>query len=230
MMFNPFPCATDDSNLVADRMNLTNTFSFNNSSAPFAFDFIVQKTENTQFLYYGLESNRVDGQEVVLKSTPVGQLYLQTSFNHRKTQNRSSCFASRQYLVEAFSLETLVRLQLQNKLTGDLSGQYVYKNNLQGGEYVRRYHAETTWTYRWLNKGTLSLSVEYVFLNGKVGESSAVSYFMLDGLSLGGNLIWTAASQVSLTQFLQLAFQYQGRAMRGHAVIHTGSITVNALF
>ena len=230
MMFNPFPCSAGDSNLVADRMSLTNTLFFNNSNAPFAFDFIVQKTENTQFLYYGLESNRVDGQEVVLKSTPVELLYLQASFNHRKTQNSSSCFTSRQYLVEAFSLEMLVRLQLQNKLTGDLSGQYVYKNNLQGGEHVRRYHVETTWIYRWLNKGTLSLSAEYVFLNGKVGESSAVTYFMLDGLSMGGNLIWTAASQVSLSQFLQLAFQYQGRAMRGHAVIHTGSITVNALF
>ena len=230
MMFNPFPCSIEDTNLVADRMNLTNTFSFNNSNAPFAFDFIVQKTENTQFLYYGLESNNVDGQEVVLKSTPVELLYLQTSFQHRKTQNSSNCFTSRQYLVEAYSVDALIQLQYRNKLTGTLSGQYVNKRNLQGEEHVRRFRIETSWMYRWINKGTFSLSAEYVFLKGDVGETSAVSYFLLDGLSLGRNLLWTANVQVSVSQFLQLMLQYQGRAMQGHAVIHTGSITVNALF
>ena len=230
MMFNPFPRATEDSNLVADRMFLTNTFSFNNSSSPFAFDFVVQKTSNTQYLYYGLEKNSVDAQEVVLKSTPVELLYLQSSFNHKKTRNSSSCFASRQYLVDAYSTETLVRLQLKNKLTGSLSGQIAYKRNLQGDEYVRRVNIESMWMYRWLNKGTFSLSAEYVFQKGNAGENSAVSYFMLDGLSLGGNLIWTVNCQVSVTQFLQLMLQYQGRAMQGHNVVHTGSVTVNALF
>ena len=230
MMFNPFPCATEDSNLVADRLNLSNTFSFNNSGSKFAFDFIIQKTDNTQFLYYGLESNRVDGQEVVLKSTPVDLLYLQTSFQHRKTQNSSSCFASRQYLVEAYSADALVQLQYRNKLTGSLSGQYVDKRNLQGMEHVSRYRIETSWMYRWLNKGTVLLSAEYVFIKGDVGENSAVSYFLLDGLSLGKNLLWTASCQVSVSQFLQLVLQYQGRALQGHAVIHTGSITLNALF
>ena len=230
VMFNPFPSTKEDSNLVADRMNLSNTFSFNNTSSVFAFDFIVQKTANTQYLYYGLERNYVDGQEVVLKSTPVELLYLQSSFNHRKTRNSSSCFASRQYLVETYSTETLVRLQLMNKLTGSLSGQIAFKRNLQGNEYVRRVHVESSWMYRWLNKGTVSLSAEYVFLKGDVEDSSAVSYFMLNGLSLGANLLWTANCQVSVTQFLQLMLQYQGRAMQGHKVIHTGSVTINALF
>ena len=230
MMFNPFPCTTTDTDLVADRFNLTNTFSFNNSNSPLAFDFIVQASENTQFLYYGMESNRIGSQEVVIKSTPVELLYLQTSFQHRKTRNSSSCFASRQYLVEAYSTNALVRLQYRNKLTGTLSGQYVEKRNLQGTERVRRYRVETSWVYRWLSKGTVSLSAEYVFMRGDVGESSAVSYFLLDGLSLGRNLLWTVNSQVSVSQFLQLILQYQGRAMQGHAVIHTGSITVNALF
>lgn len=230
MMFNPFPCNTEDTNLVANRFNLTNTFSFNNSNSPFAFDFIVQKTDNTQFLYYGLESNRIGSQEVVIKSTPIELLYLQTSFQHRKTQNSSTCFASRQYLVEAYSADALVQLQYRNKLTGSLSGQYVNKRNLQDKEFVRKYRFETSWMYRWLNKGTISLSAEYVLMKGDVGESSAVSYFLLDGLSMGRNLLWTVNCQVSVSQFLQLMLQYQGRAMQGHAVIHTGSITLNALF
>ena len=82
-MFVPFSRSNEDTNLVANRLLLTNTFSFNNGSSPFAFDFIVQKNDNTQFLYYGLETNSVDYQELILKSTPITQLYLQRNPHHR---------------------------------------------------------------------------------------------------------------------------------------------------
>jgi len=67
-------------------------------------------------------------------------------------------------------------------------------------------------------------------MGGEAGESSTVSYFMLDGMSMGQNLLWNVTGQLSVTQFLQLTLQYQGRAMQGHAVIHTGNVTVSALF
>lgn len=229
-MFIPFSFSETDSNLVANRTNITNTFSFNNSSSKFAFDFIVQDASNTQFLYYGLETNKVKYQEVILKSTPISPLYLQTSFLHKNTLNRSSYFSSRCYLVEAYSTDLLVRLQLWNRLTASVIGQYAYKVNRQGEEQVHRYRAELAAEYRILEKGTFSLSAEYVYLNGEVGQNSSVSYFLTEGLSKGQNLLWTAACQFSITQFLQLSLQYQGRAMQGHAVIHSGNVTVSALF
>jgi hypothetical protein len=230
-MFVPFARnAADDTNLVAQRLTFTNTFSFNNSSSPFAFDFIVQKNANTQCLYYGLETNTVDYQEIVLKSTPTPPLYLQTSLQHRNTRNSSNCFPTRQYLVEAWSAEQMVQLQFQNRYTASLKGLYVYKANRQGEEKVQRYNAEMSFIYRMLNLGTVSLSAEYVYLKGNVGENSTVSYFMLDGLTLGRNLLWTVSGQIAVTQFLQLAVQYQGRVLQGHPVIHTGSVTLNAVF
>ena len=229
-MFIPFTFSDTDSNLVANRTNITNTFSFNNSSSKFAFDLIVQNASNTQFLYYGLETNKVKYQEVILKSTPITPLYLQTSFLHKNTLNHSSYFSSRCYLVESYSTDLLIRLQLWNRFSASAVGQYAYKINRQGEENVRRYRAELLAEYRMLDKGTFSLSVEYVYLNGYVGQNSSVSYFLTEGLSMGQNLLWTAACQFSVTQFLQLSLQYQGRAMQGHAVIHTGNVTVNALF
>lgn len=230
-MFVPFARnATEDTNLVAQRLTFTNTFSFNNSSSPFAFDFIVQKNANTQCLYYGLETNTVDYQELVLKSTPTPPLYLQTSLQHRNTRNSSNCFPTRQYLVEAWTAEQMVQLQFQNRYTASLKGLYVYKANRQGEEKVQRYNAEMSFIYRMLNLGTVSLSAEYVYLKGNVGENSTVSYFMLDGLTLGRNLLWTVSGQIAVTQFLQLAVQYQGRVLQGHPVIHTGSVTLNAVF
>lgn len=229
-MFNPFPKAGEDSNLVANRLNLTNTFSFNNSSSYFAFDFITQTNANTQCLYYGLETNKVDLMELILKSTPVAPLYIQTAFRRKMTRNSSSSFASRQYWVSDCSVEQEFRLQFVNRFTASLKGLYSYKDNTEGDEYVQRYNAEFSFLYRMLNRGTVSLSAEYVYLKGDIGQNSSVSYFMLDGLQLGRNLLWTLSGQISVTQFLQIAVQYQGRAMQNHAVIHTGNITLNALF
>ncbi len=229
-MFNPFPKIGEDSNLVANRLNLNNTFSFNNSSSVFAFDFITQTNVNTQLLYYGLETNRVGSQELILKSLPFEQFYIQTSLLHKVTKNSSTCFESRQYSVEAYSVEQEFRLQLKNRFTASLKGLYAYKDNKEGDENLQRYHVELSLLYRMLNTGTISLSAEYVYLKGDVGENSTVSYFMLDGLNMGRNLLWTLSGQISVTQFLQVAVQYQGRAMQGHSVIHTGNITLNALF
>ena len=229
-LFLPFSFSDTDTNLVANRTNITNTFSFNNSNSKFAFDFIVQDASNTQLLYYGLETNKIEYQEVVLKSTPIELLYLQSSFQHRNTRNHSTYFSSRCYLVESYSSDLLVRFQWQNRLTVGLTGQFAYKRNRQGEEQVHRYRSELSAEYRMLEKGTLSVSAEYVHLTGDVGQNSSVSYFLTDGLSLGRNLLWMASCQFSITKFLQLSVQYQGRAMQGHAVIHTGNVTVNALF
>ena len=229
-MFNPFPKAGEDTNLVANRLNFTNTFSFNNSSSYFAFDFITQSNANTQYLYYGLETNKVDLLELILKSTPVAPLYIQTNLQRKITRNSSTSFESRQYWVSDYSVEQEFRLQFVNRFTASLKGLYSYKDNREGAEYVHRYNAELSALYRVLNRGTVSLSAEYVYLKGDVGQNSSVSYFMLDGLQLGRNLLWTLSGQISVTQFLQIAVQYQGRAMQGHAVIHTGNLTLNALF
>jgi len=229
-MFNPFPRAGEDTNLVANRLNLANTFSFNNSGSYFAFDFITQTNGNTQFLYYGLETNKVDILELILKSTPVTPLYIQTNLRRKMTRNTSTTFESRRYLVEDYGVEQEFRLQLLNRFTASLKGLYSYKNNREGEEYVHRYNAELSLLYRMLKMGTISLSAEYVYLKGEMEQNSSVSYFMLDGLRLGRNLLWTLSGQISVTQFLQIAVQYQGRAMQGHPVIHTGNITLNALF
>ena len=229
-MFVPFAPVREDENLVSERLMLSNTFSFNNSSSPFAFDFIVQKSSNTQLLYYGIETNTVDNQELVLKSTPVQVLYLQTSLLHKNTRNNSSYFKTRDYLVEVFSLGQEFRLQFQNRVTASLTGQMAYKRNRMGEEQLRCYRAELSGLYRMLNRGTVSLTMDYVYMQGDVGENSTVSYFMLDGLNLGQNLLWTLSGQISITSFLQLVVQYQGRAVQHHPVIHTGSVTLNALF
>ena len=125
-----------------------------------------------------METNNVEYQELVLKSTPVQLLYLQTSLQHRKTRNSSTCFTSRNYLVETYSALQEIRLQFQNRFTATIKGMYAHKENRQGTEKVHQGNAELSLQYRMLNRGTISLSTQYVVLKGTAGQNSTVSYFI----------------------------------------------------
>ena len=81
--------------------------------------------------------------------------------------------SSRDYFVEAWSAQQEVRLQFQNRYTASLKGMYAHKTNLQGAEKVQQYHADLSFMYRLLNRGTVSLTAEYVYMKGDVGENSS---------------------------------------------------------
>lgn len=227
-MFLPF-LIKDDENTVANTLNLANTLSFNNANSKFAFDFTVQKTNNKQFLYYGYESNNTDLQEVTLKSTPLEQLYLQTMFQHRRNQNKST-FNSRNYSIESYNINEEIRLQFQNRYFAVLTADYAMKNNLEGNEKLNSLQLGLSFIYKWLNRGNISVSGEYVNIRGRSGDNSTVSYQMLGGFSVGQNFAWNIDSSIAVSEFLQLSLHYNGRAVSGQKVVHYGNVSISAVF
>lgn len=228
-MFQPFIIYDDGENTVANVFNLSNTLSFNNSNSKFAFDFTVSKTNNTQFLYYGSETNSVELQDVTIKSLPIEQLYLQTFFQHKQTDNKSSLY-SRNYLIECYSLRQDIRLQFLNRYITTIYAEYSMKNNLQGIDKINLIQAGLEFSYRWLNRGNVCVTGQYVNILGQCNPNSSASYYMLNGLSVGQNVIWTVDAKFSVSDFLQLSLQYGGRAVPKRPVVHYGNVSISAVF
>lgn len=228
--FNPFYANLEDTNLVNKTCSFTNTFSFNNSSSKFAFDFIVQKLQNKNLLYYGEETNFSDKQQVVLKSTPCRWLYLQTDYAHVEQQNNSSYMQNRHYVIESHEATGLLQLQFQNKYVAAVTYCYSVKRNRIGEEIVAKHEWQGMFNYKAARRGTIATQIKYVKISGQVQESNAVAYQLLNGLSIGHNAIWSLAYQVSLTDYLQLSLQYDGRKSEGHKAVHTGNLSVKAQF
>lgn len=228
-MLLPFALSSSDTAVVSQTTTLSNNFSFNDNSSKFAFELVVQKNINKQFLYYGFETIVVDLQEVVLKSRPVDQLFIQSVFRHRQTNNTSS-FSSRQFKVECYSIVNGLSLQFRNTHEAALSGEYSMKRNLGGIEKVNVLQFDVSYSYRIKKRGLAALSLQYVDIVGDTGDNSAVSYNMLNGLSVGRNVIWSADVKFSITEFLNIALVYSGRAVPGQHVVHTGNVTLSAMF
>ncbi len=230
LCFNPFYSNMNDTNLVGKSLILNNTFSFNNSSSKFAFDYVVQKSQNKNLLYYGYEKSNVDLQQVVLKSRVADCFSLQAEYVFSRVLNESEFMSNRNFRIESNKVAGKAQLQFQHKYMGGLTYSYEQKNNRLGEEKIKIQNVEISFDCRMARRGAILTSCKYVLINGKIGDNGSVSYQMLNGLALGNNAVWNLSYQLSVTDFLQLSLMYEGRASQGHKAVHTGNLTLKAQF
>lgn len=228
--FNPFSMDLTDSNMVAKTMNFNNTFSFNKSTSPFAFDFVLQASQNKNLLYYGYEFNQSSTQQLVLKSAPCKALSLQVVGLRCVNENKSQCMEGRDFRVLQFGLSGGAHLQFQNRYVAEVKYSYRDKQNTESVEKVREQDVELSLSLKMAKKGVLTGSARYIGIAGNAGRNNAVSYQLLQGLAEGNNAVWSLSYQMAVSGYLQLMLQYDGRVSQGHKAVHTGGLTVRALF
>ena len=229
-VFNPFPFNQEDTALVSHNFSLNNTFSFNNSSSKFAFDVVVQESRNKELLYYGNETGALSMQQVVLKSSPHKTVFLQAAYLHQVNRNLSAMMPSRCYAILQHTVSGNVQLQFSNAYFASVNYAWGNKRNLEGVEHVRTHDLKATFNYKMLKRGALSAMIQYVGIRGVVSGESAVSYQLLNGLSVGQNVLWGVDYQCSITDFLQISLQYEGRKAQDKRSVHTGGLSLKAHF
>ncbi|MEM9830726.1 MAG: hypothetical protein AAF944_08805 [Bacteroidota bacterium] len=79
-------------------------------------------------------------------------------------------------------------------------------------------------------KHNVSATLEWLRIDYNASASDAIAYEMLEGLLPGNNARWSVNLQQQLLQGLQLTLNYQGRKSPEQAAIHSGSVSVRALF
>lgn len=227
---NPFYANMDDTNMVGKSLIVNNTFSFNNSSSKFAFDYVVQKSQSKNLLYYGYEKSYVDLQQIVLKSKPIEWLFLQSEYAYSSVFNESEFLSGRNYQIVGHKVAGKIQLQFQHRYMGGLTYSYEQKDNRLSVERISVQNVELSFDCRMAKRGTLLSSCKYVLITGEMGDNGSVSYQMLNGLALGNNAIWNLSYQLAVTEFLQLSLMYEGRVSQGHKVVHIGNVTLKAQF
>jgi hypothetical protein len=77
---------------------------------------------------------------------------------------------------------------------------------------------------------SLNATLELLSIDYNADARQAVAYEMLEGLQPGGNARWSLYVQQQLIEGLQLTVNYQGRKSPEQAAVHSGSVSVRALF
>lgn len=227
--FNPFYLKMNDTNVVSSNMSFINTLSYNHKSL-FSVDFIVQVNRNKSLLYYGSDLGSFDLHQVVLRGNPCPMLTLKTDYRHSMKDNDSQFMLSRSYRIEAHQTLNEIGFHYKNKLFVILGYDFFTKWNRSGGQRAIQHKVNLEVKYKMLKKGNLTGEVSYILMKSDVETNSSLAYEMLEGLSVGNNMTWTAKYEASIADFLRLNLMYQGRFTQGNKVIHTGSLELRASF
>jgi len=140
-------------------------------------------------------------------------------------------YASRNFNIHSYQLAPKLSYLFSRNASWDVFCEYQNKKNKMGGfETLKQVRIGTSFSYASEKRTTLNGEFS-LYQNQFVGnEISAVGFQMLEGLQSGTNLTWRLLVQRSLTQFLDLNINYQGRKSETSQTIHTGNIQLRAYF
>jgi hypothetical protein len=135
-----------------------------------------------------------------------------------------------------YSLEPKISYQKGANFRTSLKSSLKNKTNQPqfGGEFTqfRKFGIETTYTM--VSKGRMTAGLDFVSttFNGEslTGNSSPLSFDMLEGFQIGTNYTWKTTYQRSFKNNLQLSVRYEGRTSETSKVVHTGNMQVQLMF
>ncbi len=124
---------------------------------------------------------------------------------------KSKIFLSKKFEIMPFGI-------LKNKL------------NKSGQEELQQYEAGLVLQAKNLGNGIVETELKYTnnVFSGK--EKTATAYKMMNGLKSGNNFNWNVTLRVKISKYLELNVLYSGRKSANHTAIHTGSVSVRAVF
>jgi hypothetical protein len=232
---NPFQFNLSDSTLINSQVNFNNNLSFNQLSQYWGIDYIFRYTQNKNMLYYGMETNQMNINQLIARGKPHKNVTLKIDYTYSDKKNFSAYFSSKDYNIISHNVTPSIQVQHGNNIFWGALYTFQNKNNISGLEKMGAHDASAEFSYRITNRGNISAKLQYKYIDFKPESNnsymqSAVSYEMLEGLQSGNNILWNVGFQTNITEFLQLDLRYEGRASEGVKTVHTGLMQLKAFF
>lgn len=229
---NPFENNLDDSLLISSASSLRNTLFFNRTNTLFGSDLTLDRNAGKTFLTNGIESRKLERIILNIRFNLRRSYGLQQRLDKGRKLNRSEFFSERDYDLEIFSSESRFNYQPGNLWRISLIYEYKLKKNskLLTGEFSEQHRGGAEIKLSNVEKGiiTIRFNTIRIIYNGK--ENSSLAYEMLEGLAKGINYTWGLNIQRTLSGFLQLTLNYEGRKTENNKAIHTGGVELRAFF
>ena len=231
--YTPFVAQLKDDAIIYSLKNIRNNFIINPLGSLFGMDWIFQYYENKVLLVNGFEYRILNSNQINVRYTFLKNYMLKTNYTYLLKRNTSEFFSTSNYRIPAHIAGISAHAQYQNKYRITLLYDFTYKENTMNitfTELLRSHKFGTEMNLRMAKKTNILGKFNFIMVDYNNLEQSMVSYEMLDGLNKGKNYIWGFTIQTYITDFLQLNFNYEGRAAENSKVIHTGNIQLRAFF
>ena len=226
---NPFSSSED--NLLGKQYNLRNSFFYNRARQKHTIVYTYNNLLNKALLAVGSQESQIKSHQ--LQYTHLIQKTWLMNLNTRlaKTTLETENFALKAFNINSWSLQPKVGYVFSNNGNVELLYEIQQKNNtIDLQETLKQQRLALLFNYT--GAKSMVFNAEFSFFNNRYnGEAnSAVAFQMMEGLQDGNNMVWRLLIQRSLTNYLDLNINYQGRKSETSQAIHTGSIQLRAYF
>jgi len=229
--FNPFSKNLVDTSLITLTSFLSNTIYFNRKNSVWGIDVTHRLNNSKALLNYGFESNSL--RDLTIKGRWNLNRSIATSFTNKYDRNQliTPSFANRNYQVDEVSAEPSISYIYKSDFRVSLIYTHDEKKN-KIGEFEKSSNNQlaTEVKYNVLSNATINarFSLNNISFNGD--PNSTVGYILLDGLLPGKNYLWNLDLTKRLAGNIELNLQYEGRKPGNTPVIHTGRLSLRAIF
>ena len=230
--FNPFSSTIQDVNLLATTSNIRNTLFFNRNSSIFGGEFTNQDTRSKNLLASGFDSKQNTYEEVSLRANIKKVITLEATAQKGIKVSKVDYTSGRDFYLNYYFIKPSIIFQPTTTFRISIDGRYSNKLNAKvyGGDTSIVHELGTSFKFNQAEKGSFQGTFSMINIKYSGNQNSALGFEMLEALRPGVNYTWNLSYQRSVSQKLQLSFQYNGRKSIGNRTIHSGGMEVRAFF
>jgi hypothetical protein len=210
---------------------LSNTIYFNRKNSVWGIDVTHRLNNSKALLNYGFESNSL--RDLTIKGRWNLNRSIATSFTNKydRTQLITPSFANRNYRVDEVSAEPSVSYIYKSDFRVSLIYTYDTKQNKIGAlEKAVNNQLAAEVKYNVLSNSTINARFSLNNISYYGDPNSTVGYILLNGLLPGKNYLWNVDLTKRLAGNIELNVQYEGRKPGNNSVVHTGRVSLRAIF
>lgn len=228
--FNPFLVDVDDSLLINLNSVVRNSLFFNRSHPRYNLEWIVQDNRNKNLLSNGFESRVIHSNAFRSRWNIQQVISLQALGEWGRKRNESQFFLRKNYTIHYYLLEPGINYQPARTLRFSLVYGYQQQNNTSGPETATTNRLTLENRISFPSRGNLQLRYQLSRIDFPFDPDTPLAFEILQGLREGINHVWNINWQHNINEYMQLSLQYNGRKPTGVSFIHTGSVSLRALF
>jgi len=221
--------AITDSLLFEQKVNFQNLVSYKNQSGNFMLNYSFVNNKNKRLQINGANFQRNDYQSINSICT-VWELRIMPSYSFGLQSRINDYQQSGNYEIDY----NTARLEFQFTGLKNQESRLTFiresKYNQLDAEQLKIFRTDLKYIFNRLGKYTINGELSYIRNNfdGEIGSPAA--YEMMQALKPGNNISWNINIQTKISDYLQVSLMYSGRKSEENKSIHTGNLSIRALF